>query len=358
MGLAFWGRLASFLPAVGLTVPVLAAVIAGTQDVAISTTSSSNPSVETGAPTNPAVRGVWVGQVLLLALRGVRRLTLELPVRLRAAGVLNTTRRTRASVLLGAHLQRHLHSDSSLDDASTVGHVRDLLQDLQLEFRPEAVNEEVGSEHIRGDVDHALNLVEVSDEAVHTLGCSLLCLAPLMVCAEGPKVFRLVLVVQESLEGSPGHVSLTGSLQSGPHFLGVAFHVVDCVHDPLLVFTISDWPEGKEVFTTPDECLEHFLVLASVLLRVVERVVRFLGDRVRDVGALRCGFGQHGVTQEGVVMDDTSCQELRCEVGIRKGKLALHYRDLSFHPPSIQLHFQGGVLVGHFLLGELLGRSM
>ena len=35
-----------------------------------------------------------------------------------------------------------------------------------------------------------------------------------------------------------------------------------------------------------------------------------------------------------------------------------HYHNLSFHPPSIQLHFQGSVLVGHFLLGELLGRSM
>ena len=55
LGLAFWGRLASFLPAVGLVVPVLAAVIAGTQDVAILTTSLSSPSVETGAPTDPAV---------------------------------------------------------------------------------------------------------------------------------------------------------------------------------------------------------------------------------------------------------------------------------------------------------------
>ena len=59
-----------------------------------------------------------------------------------------------------------------------------------------------------------------------------------------------------------------------------------------------------------------------------------------------------------MVMDDTLCQELCCEVGIRKGKLALHYHNLGFHPPSIQLHFQGGVLVSHFLLGELLGRSM
>ena len=172
-----------------------------------------------------------------------------------------------------------------------VGHVGDLLQDLQLEFRPEAVNEEVGSEHIWGDVNHALNLVKISDEAVHTLGHSLLCLAPLMVCAEGPKVFWLVLVVQESLEGSPGHVSLAGSLQLGPHFLGVTFHVVDYVHDPLLVFTISGWLESEEVFTTPDEHLEHILVLASVLLRVVERVVRFLGNHIRDVEVLRCGFG-------------------------------------------------------------------
>ena len=60
LGLAFWGCLASFLPAVSLAVPMLAAVIAGTQDVAILTTSSSGPSVETGAPTNPAVRGVQV----------------------------------------------------------------------------------------------------------------------------------------------------------------------------------------------------------------------------------------------------------------------------------------------------------
>ena len=239
-----------------------------------------------------------------------------------------------------------------------VGHVGNLLQDLQLEFRPEAINKEVGSEHIWGDIDHALNLVEISDKAVHTLGHFLLCLALLMVCTEGPKMFWLALVIQESLEGSPGHVSLAGGLQSGSHFLGVTFHVVDCIHDPLLVFTISDWPESEEVFTTPDEHLEHFLVLASVLLKVVERVVRFLSNRIGDVGVLWCRFGQYGITREGTVMDDTLCQELCHEVGVRKGKLALHYHDLSFHPPSIQLHFQGGVLVGHFLLGELLGRSM
>ena len=239
-----------------------------------------------------------------------------------------------------------------------VGHVGNLLQDLQLEFRPEAVDEEVGSEHIWGDINHALNLVKISDKAVHTLGHSLLCLAPLIVCAEGPKMFWLVLVVQESLEGSPGHVSLTGGLQSGPHFLRVTFHVVDCIHDPLLVFTISDWLEGEEVFTTPDEHLEHFLVLASVLLKIVERVARFLGNHIGDVGVLQCGFGQYDVTREGMVMDDTSCWELCHEVSIRKGKLALHYHNLSFHPPLIQLHFQGSVLVDHFLLGELLGRSM
>ena len=216
----------------------------------------------------------------------------------------------------------------------------------------------MGSEHIWGDIDYALNLVEISDKAVHTLGHSLLCLAPLMVCAEAPKMFWLVLVIQESLEGSSGHVSLTSSLQSGPHFLGVTFHVIDYVHDFLLVFTISDWPEGEEVFTTPDEYLEHFLVLAGVLLRVVERVVRFLGNHIGDVGVLWCGFGQYGITREGIVMDDTSCWELCHEVGIRKGELALHYHNLGFHSPLIQLHFQGGVLVGHFLLGELLGRSM
>ena len=177
-----------------------------------------------------------------------------------------------------------------------VGHVGNLLQDLQLEFRPKAVDEEVGLEHIWGNVDHALNLVKISDEAVHTLGHSLLCLALLMVCTEGPKVFWLVLIIQEGLEGSPGHVGLTSCLQSGPHFLRVTFHVVDCVHDPLLVFTISDWLEGEEVFTTPDKRLEHFLVFAGVLLRVVERVARFLGNHIGDVGVLWCGFGQYGIT--------------------------------------------------------------
>ena len=172
-----------------------------------------------------------------------------------------------------------------------VGHVGNLLQDHQLEFRPKAVNEEVGSEHIWGDVDYALNLIKISNEAVHTLSHFLLCLASLMVCAKGSKMFWLVLVIQESLEGSPGHVSLTGGLQSRSHFLEIIFHVVDYVHDPLLVFTISDWLEGEEVFTTPDEHLEHFLVLASVLLKVVERVVRFLSDHVGDVGVLQCGFG-------------------------------------------------------------------
>ena len=159
-----------------------------------------------------------------------------------------------------------------------VGYVGNLLQDLQLEFRPEAVDEEVGLEHIWGDINHALNLVEISDKAVDTLDHSLLCLALLMVCAKSPKMFWLVLVIQESLEGSLGYVSFTGSLQSESHFLGVTFHIVDCIHDLLLVFTISDWLKGEEVFTTPDEHLEHFLVLAGVLLRVVERVVRFLGD--------------------------------------------------------------------------------
>ena len=198
--------------------------------------------------------------------------------------------------MLGAHLQRHLHSNSGLDDAGTVGHVGILLQDLQLEFRPEAVDEEVGSEHIWGNINHALNLIKISDEAVHTLGHSLLCLAPLMICAESPKMFWLVLVIQESLEGSLGHVSLTKGFQSEPHFLRVAFHIVDCIYDPLLVFTISDWLESEEVFTTPDECLEHFLVLASILLKVVERVVRFLSNHIGDVGVLWCGFGQHGIT--------------------------------------------------------------
>ena len=177
-----------------------------------------------------------------------------------------------------------------------VGHVRNLLQDLQLEFRPEAVNEEVGLEHIWGDINHALNLVESSHEAIHTLGHSLLCLAPLIVCAENPKMFWLVLVIQESLEGSSGYVSFAGSFQSEPHFLGVTFYVVDCIHDPLLIFTISDWLKSEEVFTTPDEHLEHFLVLASVLLRVVERMARFLSDHVGDVRLLWCGFGQHGIT--------------------------------------------------------------
>ena len=67
-------------------------------------------------------------------------------------------------------------------------------------------------------------------------------------------------------------------------------------NNPLLVFTISDWLESEEVFTTPDEHLEHFLVLAGVLLKVVERVARFLSDYVGNMEVLWCGFGQHSIT--------------------------------------------------------------
>ena len=167
-----------------------------------------------------------------------------------------------------------------------VGHVGNFLQNLQLEFRPEAVNKEVRLEYIWCDINHALNLVKVSDKAVDTLGHSLLCLAPLMKCAESSKMFWLMLVIQESLEGSPGYVSFTSSLQSELHFLRVAFHVVDYIYDPLLVFMISDQLKSEEVFTTPDEHLESFLVLTGILLRIVERVARFLGNCVRDVEVL------------------------------------------------------------------------
>ena len=154
----------------------------------------------------------------------------------------------------------------------------------------------MGLEHIWSDINHALNLIEISDEAVDTLDHSLLCLASLIVCAETLKMFWLMLVIQESLEGSPGHISFTGSFQLEPHLLRVTFHVVDCVHDLLLVFTISDQLKSEEVFTTPDEHLEHFLVFAGVLPRVVERVARFLRDCVGDVRVLWCGFGQYGIT--------------------------------------------------------------
>ena len=178
-----------------------------------------------------------------------------------------------------------------MDDTGTVSHIGNLLQDLQLEFRPEAVDEEVGLEHIWGDINHALNLVKISDKAVDSLGHSLLCLAPLMVCAKSPKMFWLMLVIQESLKGSPGHVSFASSLQLGSHFLRVVFHVVDCIHDPLLIFTISDQLKSEEIFTTSDEYLEHFLVLAGVLLRIVERMVRFLGNHIGDVRVLWYGLG-------------------------------------------------------------------
>ena len=111
-----------------------------------------------------------------------------------------------------------------------------------------------------------------------------------MVCAKSLKMFWLVLVIQESFEGSSGHVSFTGSLQSELHFLRVTFHVVDYVHDPLLVVMISDWLKSEEAFTTPDEHLEHFLVFAGVLLKVVERMVRFLSNHVGDVRVLQCEF--------------------------------------------------------------------
>ena len=49
------------------------------------------------------------------------------------------------------------------------------------------------------------------------------------------------------------------------------------------------------MFTTSDEHLEYFLVLAGVLLRVVERVVKFLEDHIRDVRMLQHEFRQYGM---------------------------------------------------------------
>ena len=151
-----------------------------------------------------------------------------------------------------------------------VGHVRNLLQNLQLEFRSEAVDEKVGSEHIWGDIDHTVNLIKISDKTVDTFDYSLLCLVSLIIGAKSSKIFWLVLVIQESFEDSPGYVSFTGSSQLESYFLEIAFHIVDYIYNFLLVFTISDQSKGEEMFTTPDEYLKHFLVLADVLLKVVD----------------------------------------------------------------------------------------
>ena len=53
-------------------------------------------------------------------------------------------------------------------------------------------------------------------------------------------MFQLMLVIQESFEGGPGYVSFTGNFQSELHLLRVIFHIVGCIHDLLLVFTIGD----------------------------------------------------------------------------------------------------------------------
>ena len=45
------------------------------------------------------------------------------------------------------------------------------------------------------------------------------------------------------------------------------------------------------MFTTSDKHLEYFLAFASVLLKIVERVVRFLRNFVGDVRELQCKFG-------------------------------------------------------------------
>ena len=45
------------------------------------------------------------------------------------------------------------------------------------------------------------------------------------------------------------------------------------------------------MFTTPDKHLEYFLALTGVLLKIIERVVRFLRNCVGDVKELQCKFG-------------------------------------------------------------------
>ena len=144
----------------------------------------------------------------------------------------------------------------------------------------------MGLEDIWDDVNQAFNLVKICDKAVDTLGCSLLGLASLVVGAQSSKMFWLTLVIQESLEGGSGYFSFTGSFHVKPHLLGIALHVVDSIHDPLLVVMVGDWLDCEKVFTAPDECLEYLLVLTGVLLGVVERMTGFFGNHIRDVGVL------------------------------------------------------------------------
>ena len=100
-----------------------------------------------------------------------------------------------------------------------------------------------------------------------------------------------MLVIQESFEDRPGHFSFSGNFHAESHLLGITFHIVDSVHNPLLVIMVGDQLDCEKVFTAPDEHLEHLLVLASVLLKVVERVIEFFGNHVEDVDVLQCGFG-------------------------------------------------------------------
>ena len=103
----------------------------------------------------------------------------------------------------------------------------------------------------------------------------------------------LVLLILSSLS-QPSQLGLGSALSSPhhssfhaePHLLKITFHVVNSVHNPLLIVMVGDQLDCEKMFTAPDEHLEHLLVLAGVLLRDVERVTEFFGNHIEDVGVI------------------------------------------------------------------------
>ena len=149
----------------------------------------------------------------------------------------------------------------------------------------------MGLEYIWDNVNHAFNLIKVHDEAVDTLDYFLLGLALLVIDTQGLKMFWLMLVIQESFEGESRYFNFTSSLYMKSHLLRIILHIIDNVHNPLLVTMVGDQLDCEKVFATSDEHLNYLLVLAGVLLKVIERMTEFFGNHIGVVKVLQYEFG-------------------------------------------------------------------
>ena len=75
-----------------------------------------------------------------------------------------------------------------------------------------------------------------------------------MVGAKSLKIFQLILIIQESLEGSLGYVNFTGNFQLESHFLRVTFHIVGYVHNSLLHLSSYNLVQGPSLLIILQLC--------------------------------------------------------------------------------------------------------